>query len=316
MESAASAAAQPPSEAAFLATVAGGDDEAVGHLIDEDGTRLHIRSSDGHTPLHLAVVNGHLSLARLLLQRGADREAVDGQGQKPLYTAAQLGADETVKLLLSFDANVESFNRAKLLSALQVAVQGGNVAAAEALLEHGADVDLKYGDGRTPLMTAVANRNVAMASLLLRHGANKILRSGSDGLTASDLTKGSDEMTALLESAQLLQGPSVGAGSVSRGPPVSAYAGPLPAPDEGSDKMTACCSFQATIVDFILGDSEQRIEVNASIFDLLYGKGPHAIMKEARQDRYGDRAHSFRWYHLPANNVRWCVCSVRSSILA
>jgi hypothetical protein len=73
------------------------------------------------------------------------------------------------------------------------------------------------------------------------------------------------------------------------------------------EKRAACHGFEATIVDFFLDnfkDEEQRIMDTAPIHEILYGKGPERIMLEARGDRLHRQTRAFRWYHLPANNVR------------
>ncbi|KAK0656301.1 hypothetical protein B0T16DRAFT_451888 [Cercophora newfieldiana] len=69
--------------------------------------------------------------------------------------------------------------------------------------------------------------------------------------------------------------------------------------------MATCRGLQATIVDFFIGASEQRIQVSTSVYDLIYGRGPHATMNTARGYDLNDTEPSFRWYHLPANNLEW-----------
>jgi len=69
------------------------------------------------------------------------------------------------------------------------------------------------------------------------------------------------------------------------------------------NKQDACHGFEATIIDFFLGDREERIQVSASVYDVLYGKGAESIMDSAKGSMMGEQQPQFRWYHLPANNV-------------
>lgn len=106
------------------------------------------------------------------------------------------------------------------------------------------------------------------------------------------------------KTSQLLQGPLITSQkSALSPPPVPEFAAPLPPPDQHEARMATCRGLQATIMDFFVGASEQRIQVNASVYDLIYGSGPHAIMNAARGYHLSDMEPSFRWYHLPANNV-------------
>ncbi|KAG9248495.1 hypothetical protein BJ878DRAFT_410015, partial [Calycina marina] len=41
------------------------------------------------------------------------------------------------------------------------------------------------------------------------------------------------------------------------------------------------------------------------IYDVLYGKGPEAIMSDERGNKMSGQQAMFRWYHLPANNMEW-----------
>jgi len=58
------------------------------------------------TPLHRAVVSGCVPLVDLLLQHGADREAADQSGWRPLHMAAHYGRAAVVGLLVTAGALV------------------------------------------------------------------------------------------------------------------------------------------------------------------------------------------------------------------
>ena len=45
----------------------------------------------GHTPLHYAALNGRLEAMRLLLEAGADKDALSVKGRTPLHFAARSG---------------------------------------------------------------------------------------------------------------------------------------------------------------------------------------------------------------------------------
>jgi hypothetical protein len=136
-------------------------------------------------------------------------------------------------------------------------------------------------------------------------------RPSSDGDGESDkedernATLNDDEkIAALTKAIRLLQGPRITSPKSARSPlPVPEFAAFFSRHGRHEAKMTACRGLQATVVDFFVGASEQRIQVTPSVYDLIYGSGPHAIMNAARDRHSSDLELSFRWYHLPANNV-------------
>ncbi len=281
-----------------------GDEKAVQQLLLE-GADLRASDPDGRTALHLAVDIGHESLIQLLLEKGADIEAAAQNGSKPLYLAAKSGNDAVVKLLLQYNATVESSNVATGTTALYQAVENQHIAVARTLLEHGADIDSRIPTGHTPLFSAVIHRNLELAQLLLKYGTNKKIRS-EDGRTVEDFARGHSAMMDLLRSDQLLEGPKI---KKSRTNSELRFVHLPSLPADQPDKLTACHGFEATIVDFFVRDSEQRIQVSSSIYEILYGKGPEAIMNSAKGTTSSGEEPRFRWYHLPANNV--CNSSVR-----
>jgi hypothetical protein len=89
-----------------------GDLAAVTRILDTDPAQVHATSQLGsvgpHTPLHLAAWQGHVEVARLLLDRGADPNARGEFGSTPLHYAVKHRVDEVVALLLDRGANPDA----------------------------------------------------------------------------------------------------------------------------------------------------------------------------------------------------------------
>jgi ankyrin repeat protein len=129
----------------------------------------------GNVPLHAAAHGGHAEIVRLLLDRGADANAVDtgsgGDGETALQHAVQsdTNALEIVGLLLGAGATVNVQDKTGN-TPLMSAVDHPNVALM--LLESGADVNLRDKSGGTALMYAAARHVTGMIKVLIDRGAN------------------------------------------------------------------------------------------------------------------------------------------------
>ena len=258
----------------------------------------------GETLLHLALANGHEELVRVLLQKGANPEVANHSGWKPLAIAAKGGPTllPGAELLLQYGANVDAVNVQLKQSALHLCAAGGFSDLAQILLHSGTQVDLRDVNGETPLFKAVAERRTDMVKLLLKYGAARNVRS-SHGVTLESLASDNADILRLLRSAQVLRGPRVSKQLRRATTRTQTLVARNPAPLDDQNKMVACRAFQATIVDFYVGESEERIEKTVPIYDVLYGQGAEGIMRDARAGEKEGKP-SFRWYHLPANNVR------------
>lgn len=63
------------------------------------------KDNAGYTPLHEACSRGHLEIARILLQYGANHSETALSGIRPLHEAIENGFVEIVRLLISYGAD-------------------------------------------------------------------------------------------------------------------------------------------------------------------------------------------------------------------
>ena len=161
---------------------------SMAKLLLEQGADVAAASNDGSTALMCAARGGHEAVAQLLLQHGADVAAANNDGLTALMCAAGGGHEAVAQLLLQHGADVAAVNNDGL-TALMLAAAGGHEAVAQLLLQHGADVAAANNDGLTALMCAAGGGHEAVAQLLLQHGAD-VRAADNDGATALMLAAG------------------------------------------------------------------------------------------------------------------------------
>lgn len=155
------------------------DPETVRALIEKDPKAVRAYDADGFTLLHLAADRGNRECVELLLDNGADINAIDKRktdGHRfrhftALCFAVNNGFDELVELLINRGAEVNPAPRVTH-TPLSLAVWTGNMKIARLLIETGAEVNKKGNSGLTPLFTAVYVGNPAIAKLLVENGAD------------------------------------------------------------------------------------------------------------------------------------------------
>jgi uncharacterized protein len=131
----------PDSELSVFEAAAFGRLAALAAILDADPTQANAWSPDGFTPLHLACFSGGATTSGLLVERGADLEAISRASfaqVRPLGTAAFSGDVASAKVLLEAGADPNGEGRGGT-NALQTAEQNGNEELIELLKSFGAD---------------------------------------------------------------------------------------------------------------------------------------------------------------------------------
>lgn len=173
-------------EIALLEASIKGDNAAVQALLDK-GVNPNSKDNDGRMPLTEAAFYGHTEIVKMLIAKGGDVWAKKGDGQTAVSLAG--GHPDIVKLLKT---NQDLIEAARL----------GDNKAVQSLLDQGAYVNSRDGDGRTPLTEATWEGHADTVKLLLEKGADPNLRK-NDGLAPRviALSKGYKEIEELLRKA-------------------------------------------------------------------------------------------------------------------
>jgi ankyrin repeat protein len=191
-------------EEEFLDAIKKGNSARVSELLKQNPALFKARTSNGTTPVLLAVYARHPEIAESLLATGIEpnifeaaatgrvgrvRELLDRSPELVKayspdgWTALHLnfGNLEVVKLTLERGADINAVSRNKLSATpLQGAAAMQNIELARLLIARGANVNCRGQEGVRPLHEAAGNGQLELAKLLLEHGANVNARDDHD----------------------------------------------------------------------------------------------------------------------------------------
>jgi len=192
-----------PQAQSLVSAVRANDIAAVTRTLGKNPEIVKLTDNAGSTLLHHATAYASLDMMKLLIDKGADVNAVNRrktapmhwaihdeakvrllqgrgaaidarqvEGRTPLYQAASLAnANGVIRFLLEqgADANSKTVVGA---TPLMAAATRGNVEGMKTLLAKKAAVNTQAGSGATALLNAAASGNATAVKLLLENGAN------------------------------------------------------------------------------------------------------------------------------------------------
>lgn len=180
----------------------------VVNVLLKNGAKVHLQDSEKATVLHWACVGfkvstGKASIAKMLLDYGADIEARDQWGNTPLFLAALNHQPAIFDLLIASGANQE-VKTDDGLHLIHAASMDPYPALMEKLLDKGADIEAKDKYGQTPLYMAVLGGRVKNVETLLQRGVDiKVLNCNSMSIPHIAAQNGHlDVIELLLKSAR------------------------------------------------------------------------------------------------------------------
>jgi ankyrin repeat protein len=160
--------ATPAGHTALLWAVVNGRTAMVQTLVDA-GANLDAKSEKGETLLMVAARTADYAMVQALVGAGANLKATNNHGETPLMLAIRVGHTEVVQFLFAQGGDVNLKTRD---DALVLAVEKGNAALVQTLLDAGADLKAINEFGQRPLIVALIRGHAEVAQALLAKGAD------------------------------------------------------------------------------------------------------------------------------------------------
>lgn len=137
-------------------------------IISKVDKKLINDSLEGKTPLIIAVGNSYIDTAKILIENGANINAVDIEGWSALSYAVNNGDIEIAKLLLENKAKIKD----ELLIAIKSPIVESRINIMKLLIDNKANINYADEDEFTPLNIAIESGDMELTKFLITNGAN------------------------------------------------------------------------------------------------------------------------------------------------
>uniref|UniRef100_A0A158Q7B9 Poly [ADP-ribose] polymerase n=1 Tax=Elaeophora elaphi TaxID=1147741 RepID=A0A158Q7B9_9BILA len=134
----------------LLEAAKNGDEEILLSCLTPFNVNCHAVTGRKSTPLHLACGYNRVRAVKILLERGADVQAVDIGGLVPLHNASSFGHLEVVNLLLEAGADSQAEDLWNF-TPLHESASKGRLEVVRLLAASGADPTRKTGNAKAPI---------------------------------------------------------------------------------------------------------------------------------------------------------------------
>jgi ankyrin repeat protein len=146
------------------------DLSTIARMLLNEGAEVNKQGGRYGNALHAASFKGHKHIVQTLIKAGAEVDAQNGDYDNALQAASSEGHELIVKMLLDNKANINA-QGGKYSNALQAAAAAGHQAIVQLLLDNGADVNRQGGLYGNALNAAAAECHATIVKLLLENAA-------------------------------------------------------------------------------------------------------------------------------------------------
>jgi ankyrin repeat protein len=155
-----------------IARAAAENDTAKVRQLVTSGSNPNETNEESRTGLHIAAINGNLSIAAILIKGRARLDITDKLGNTPLHYAADRNQIEMATLLLDASAAADPTNR-NGVTPLMIAAGRGDLEIVRTLLAKGANPSRTDFTGRDAVGWASDSRRPLVIQALQRAAATK-----------------------------------------------------------------------------------------------------------------------------------------------
>jgi ankyrin repeat protein len=251
----------------------------IARLLEVPNISIDGRDELNRTPLHWACSSGRLQLAAMLLtgqgNNRANIDAKDNRGKTSLHFAAVHYGTDIVAMLLKHGASANMKSDGGW-TPLHVACEKGFINIVDLLLSLGMEVNARLVNGMSLLHLAAQGGHTTVVKRLLQE--QRIEKTSRDNWGRTPFLVAAQSRSNESNTILTLLAHRIDTQDLSK-----------------TDTLDACKGFKATIVDFGHFHNENRVQ-RKTIYELL-STPETSIMPDVRT--------TFRWIHLPANNIAW-----------
>ena len=169
-------------------------------ILLKHGADMEIRTAGDWSPLERAITEEHVERTQVLLEHGVNVNAQDMRGRTPLYLASIWGMSSVAQVLLIHGADVTARRDDNETPLHQAQIKE----VAQILLEHGADANALDTKNRTPLHLASQDGRGHVVRVLLEHGADANARDAHNATPTHLASDSGDQEEELLDIVRLL----------------------------------------------------------------------------------------------------------------
>ena len=141
-----------------------GNSDIVRGMLDKNAQLVSGTDEYGQTLLHHAAFDGQADIECLLIDRGADINAVNRNGATALFNTALMNTVDAARVLLEKGANVNAVNYDGETPLHRAVIS--SVEMVKLLIDFGAKVDVKDNEGKTPTDIAVMFEKAEVIKLM------------------------------------------------------------------------------------------------------------------------------------------------------